>query len=71
MHVRLLSLEPSKQTETAKLVVAKGLTVRETEKMVRNINEPNRKRPLKPIKITISSALEQQLAEKIGAQCCD
>lgn len=67
-HARaLLSLEPSKQTDAAKLVVAKGLTVRETEKMVRNINQP---KPVtaKPTKDHHIVSLEQQLADKIGAQ---
>ncbi|NVJ66029.1 MAG: ParB/RepB/Spo0J family partition protein [Gammaproteobacteria bacterium] len=67
-HARaLLSLEPLKQTETAKIVVAKGLTVRETEKLVRNINEPKPKKA-KTEKDHHISALEQQLGEKIGAQ---
>ncbi|MRX27945.1 ParB/RepB/Spo0J family partition protein [Kangiella sp. HZ709] len=66
-HARaLLSLESAKQTEAAKLVVAKGLTVRETEKMVRNINDPKPKVE-KKAKDHHISALEQQLGEKIGA----
>ncbi len=66
-HARaLLSLEPSMQTDTAKVVVAKGLTVRETEKLVRNINEPKPKKAKKDKDHHIL-ALEQQLAEKIGA----
>lgn len=66
-HARaLLSLEPAKQTEAAKTVVAKALTVRETEKLVRNINEPKKK--VKPAeKDHHIQSLEQQLAEKIGA----
>lgn len=66
-HARaLLSLEPSRQTEAAKIVVAKALTVRETEKLVRNINEPKKK--AKPVeKDHHIKSLEQQLAEKIGA----
>ncbi|WP_251358559.1 ParB/RepB/Spo0J family partition protein [Kangiella sp. TOML190] len=66
-HARaLLSLEPSMQTDTAKVVVAKGLTVRETEKLVRNLNEPKPKAAKKEKDHHIS-ALEQQVAEKIGA----
>lgn len=66
-HARaLLSLEPAKQTETAKLVVAKGLTVRETEKLVRNINDPKPK-TAKKAKDHHIVTLEQQLADKIGA----
>ncbi len=67
-HARaLLSLEPAKQTETAKIVVAKGMTVRETEKLVRNINDPKPKAEKKSKDHHIT-ALEQQLGEKIGAQ---
>lgn len=66
-HARaLLSLEPAKQTETAKIVVAKGLTVRETEKLVRNINDPKPKAP-KVEKDHHIKTLEKQLADKIGA----
>ena len=47
-------------------MVAKALTVRETEKLVRNINEPKKK--AKPVeKDHHIKSLEQQLAEKIGA----
>lgn len=66
-HARaLLSLEPARQTETARVVVAKGLTVRETEKLVRGLNEPKKKTTQKDKDHHIVT-LEQQLADKIGA----
>ena len=66
-HARaLLALNGSQQSETAKTVVQKGLTVRETEKLIRNINEP-KKKVKKQEKDHHIVALEQQLADKIGA----
>ncbi|GAA4360468.1 ParB/RepB/Spo0J family partition protein [Kangiella marina] len=66
-HARaLLALDGAKQSETAKIVVQKGLTVRETEKLIRNINEP-KKKTKKEEKDHHIVALEQQLADKIGA----
>jgi ParB family chromosome partitioning protein len=66
-HARaLLALQGSQQSDTAKTVVQKGLTVRETEKLIRNINEP-KKKPKKAEKDHHIVALEQQLADKIGA----
>ena len=66
-HARaLLALDGSQQSDTAKTVVQKGLTVRETEKLIRNINEP-KKKPKKVEKDHHIVALEQQLADKIGA----
>lgn len=66
-HARaLLALNGTQQSDTAKAVVQKGLTVRETEKLIRNINEP-KKKPQKAEKDHHIVALEQQLADKIGA----
>jgi len=66
-HARaLLALDGSQQSDVAKTVVQKGLTVRDTEKMIRNINEPTKK-PQKAKKDHHIVALEQQLADKIGA----
>lgn len=43
-HARaLLSLNPDQQVEVAKLIVSKSLSVRDTEKLVRNINTPQEK----------------------------
>ena len=66
-HARaLLALNGSQQSDTAKTVVQKGLTVRETEKLIRNINEP-KKKSSKVEKDHHIVALEQQVADKIGA----
>ena len=44
-HARaLLGLEPAKQSETAKLVIEKSLSVRETEKLVQRINVPEKQK---------------------------
>ncbi len=66
-HARaLLSLTSDEQTEIARVVVAKGLTVRETEKLVRKTQAPNK---------AIFSAkgdphidqLERRVSDKLGA----
>ena len=67
-HARcLLALEGEAQSDAARLAVAKALTVRETEKLVRSILEPI---PAKEIteKDPDVKQLEQQLAENLGAK---
>ncbi|WP_166112434.1 ParB/RepB/Spo0J family partition protein [Pseudoalteromonas sp. Z9A5] len=67
-HARcLLALEGEAQSDAARLAVAKALTVRETEKLVRSILEPM---PAKEIteKDPDVKQLEQQLAENLGAK---
>ncbi|GAA61710.1 probable chromosome-partitioning protein parB [Pseudoalteromonas sp. BSi20652] len=67
-HARcLLALEGEAQSDAARLAVAKALTVRETEKLVRSILEPV---PVKEIteKDPDVKQLEQQLAENLGAK---
>lgn len=67
-HARcLLALEGEAQSDTARLAVAKSLTVRETEKLVRSILEPV---PEKEIieKDPDVKQLEQQLADNLGAK---
>ncbi|MGO2168474.1 ParB/RepB/Spo0J family partition protein [Pseudoalteromonas sp.] len=67
-HARcLLALEGDAQSDAARLAVAKALTVRETEKLVRSILEPT------PIKEPIEKdpdvkKLELKLAENLGAK---
>lgn len=67
-HARcLLALEGEAQSDAARLAVAKALTVRETEKLVRSILEPA------PKKETLEKdpdviQLEQKLAENLGAK---
>ena len=67
-HARaLLTLSETKQVEFAKLVANKGLSVRQTESLVRNVNtgsELDRKKSIDPnIK-----KLEEDLGEKVGAK---
>ena len=67
-HARcLLALDGEAQSDAARLAVAKALTVRETEKLVRSILEPL---PAKEIteKDPDVKQLEQQLAENLGAK---
>lgn len=67
-HARaLLSLDKQQQTDVARQVVAKGLTVRETEKLVRKtINPVKVNNPVKEEDPHINK-LEQQIADKFGA----
>lgn len=68
-HARsLLSLEPEEQREVARQVVGKGLSVRQTEVMVRNLQE---KKHQKTVSAPAPSAdirrLEEDLAQTLGA----
>ena len=67
-HARcLLALEGEAQSDAARLAVAKALTVRETEKLVRSILEPApQKEALE--KDPDVKQLEQKLAENLGAK---
>ncbi|MCJ1886254.1 ParB/RepB/Spo0J family partition protein [Pseudomonas sp. LA21] len=67
-HARaLLGLPENRQVEGARHVVARGLTVRQTEALVRQwLNAPSE--PVKPVKSDPDiSRLEQRLAERLGA----
>lgn len=67
-HARaLLALSGQAQSELAKLVAQKGLTVRDTEKLVQKALEPARAR-VEPARDPQIGYLERQLAEKIGNQ---
>ncbi|OHU84771.1 MULTISPECIES: ParB/RepB/Spo0J family partition protein [Pseudoalteromonas] len=67
-HARcLLALSGEAQSDAARTAVAKALTVRETEKLVRNILEPVDKKQTKE-KDPDVKLLEQQLAENLGAK---
>ncbi len=58
-HARaLLSLSDEQQIETAKIVVGKSLSVRETEKLVHNINSPQEKQ-----KIFVTPEFERKTIE--------
>ena len=65
-HARaLLALSGQAQSELAKLVAQKGLTVRDTEKLVQKALEPAKAR-VEPARDPQIGYLERQLAEKIG-----
>ncbi|WP_429174981.1 ParB/RepB/Spo0J family partition protein [Aeromonas salmonicida] len=67
-HARaLLALSGQAQSELAKLVAQKGLTVRDTEKLVQKALEPA-KAKVEPVRDPQFSYLERQLSEKIGNQ---
>ncbi|BDY07115.1 ParB/RepB/Spo0J family partition protein [Ferrimonas sp. YFM] len=67
-HARaLLSLDGDAQTLAARAVVAKGMTVRETEKLVSKQLEP---KPVKPPKVEDPDVtrLRNELTDRLGAQ---
>ncbi len=67
-HARcLLALEGEDQSATARIVVAKGLTVRETEKLVRSILEPAPAKKVKEKDPDVAQ-LEMQLGQNLGAK---
>jgi ParB family chromosome partitioning protein len=67
-HARcLLALEGSLQSDTARIVVAKVLTVRETEKLVKSVLDPAPKKETTEKDPDVKQ-LEQQLAENLGAK---
>ncbi|WP_462156835.1 ParB/RepB/Spo0J family partition protein [Pseudoalteromonas sp. GB56] len=67
-HARcLLGLSGELQSEAARTAVAKALTVRETEKLVRSILEPAEK-PEKKEKDPDVKQLEQKLQDNLGAK---
>ncbi|MFM5006463.1 ParB/RepB/Spo0J family partition protein [Aeromonas hydrophila] len=67
-HARaLLALSGQAQSELAKLVAQKGLTVRDTEKLVQKALEPA-KAKAEPVRDPQFGYLERQISEKIGNQ---
>ncbi|CAJ1795969.1 putative chromosome-partitioning protein ParB [Aeromonas dhakensis] len=67
-HARaLLALSGQTQSELAKLVAQKGLTVRDTEKLVQKALEPAKAR-VEPVRDPQFGYLERQISEKIGNQ---
>ena len=67
-HARaLLALSGQAQSELAKLVAQKGLTVRDTEKLVQKALEPA-KAKVEPVRDPQFGYLERQISEKIGNQ---
>lgn len=66
-HARaLLPVEAEKQAELANIVVEKGLTVRETEALVKKVDEPEKAKPVVE-KTPDIELLEQQLTEQFSA----
>lgn len=67
-HARaLLTLENDLQTITARTVVAKELTVRETETLVKKVLEPEKEK-VEKVKDANTVSLEQSLSDRIGSQ---
>ncbi|GHE96239.1 ParB/RepB/Spo0J family partition protein [Thalassotalea profundi] len=67
-HARaLLALENDLQTTTARTVAAKELTVRETEALIKKIQQPEKPK-VEVEKDPDTKSLEQNLSEKIGSQ---
>lgn len=67
-HARaLLGLPAEQQVEAARLVVAKGFTVRQTEALVRNM-QADKPVEEKPVIDPDVKRLEQKLAERLGTQ---
>ncbi len=68
-HARaLLSLEGPLQSETAVLVVQKGMTVRDTEKLVQRVLNPPEEKPAKtpdPVQQQYSDSLSSQLGVSV------
>ncbi|MCU7553605.1 ParB/RepB/Spo0J family partition protein [Alteromonas sp. ASW11-19] len=66
-HARaLLALDGEAQSEAAQTVSGKGLTVRDTEKLVRKLLEPAKPKPEKTIDPDVKS-LMNRLSENLGA----
>ncbi len=66
-HARaLLSLEGRAQSEAARNVVSKGLSVRQTEALVRNQAGTKPAKPAKPSASADIRRLEEELSEKVG-----
>lgn len=67
-HARaLLALSPSRQTEAARTVVAKGLSVRETEQLVANLLRDATTPPKRKVDRDVAR-LEEELSERIGTR---
>ncbi len=67
-HARaLLALQDDMQTDAAQIVSGKGMTVRDTENLVRRLLEPAKPKPEQKIDPDVKR-LETQLSENLGAQ---
>lgn len=67
-HARaLLALSDKQQTDTAQKVADKGMSVRETERLVKRLTSQENKVPVATPKPPEVTKLEQELGEKLGA----
>ncbi|HEC04759.1 MAG TPA: ParB/RepB/Spo0J family partition protein [Thiothrix sp.] len=67
-HARaLLGLGGSKQVEAAQKVANRGMSVRDTERLVKKLSNPDAGKSVKSIKAPEVLKLEQELSEKLGA----
>jgi len=68
-HARaILGLEPAKQMQAAREVANKGLSVRETEQLVRKLNKPAGEKTQKTGLDPDTRRLQEDLSEKLGAK---
>jgi ParB family chromosome partitioning protein len=68
-HARaLLALQGHSQSETARTVVAKSLSVRETESLVRRLGKPSASKTSKSSLDPDTRRLQDNLSEKLGAK---
>jgi len=68
-HARaILGLEAVKQMQAARQVVKKGLSVRETEQLVRRLNKPESEKSKKAGLDPDTRRLQEDLSEKLGAK---
>ena len=68
-HARaLLGLEGKQQRDAAQEVVHKGLSVRETEQLVKRINQPAKDKKSAPSLDPDTRRLQDELSEKLGAK---
>ncbi|UTF59055.1 ParB/RepB/Spo0J family partition protein [Gilvimarinus sp. DA14] len=68
-HARaLLTLSPEQQREAGRIIVAKGLTVRQTEALVRKLQEEKDNPPAAPVEVSADiKRLQTELSETLGA----
>ena len=68
-HARaILGLESAKQMQAAREVAKKGLSVRETEQLVRSLNKPESEKAKKAGLDPDTRRLQEDLSEKLGAK---
>lgn len=70
-HARaLLGLKGQQQSDVAKSVCEKGLSVRQTEQWVQQLQENHEEAPVKPTRVVDPNIrkLEEELADKLGAK---